>query len=266
MLRAWEPPCTLTVDYWKRSEETQLRKDAHVDAIDEAATSREDLILQTTLAHVDVALERNMFPYDCPRGIEHWTLWSREELTHIEICSFVEGWSASPDCPRQVAEWNYEENKHRSFDVPHVHCFFRFRGDEVTGGGDAVARITPVSGPVVLSPVASDNFGGGGGGGGDDDSDVCEVQVTEKGACGRGQRRARAGNEGSTADDTDDEDDARGRCSGGEQETRFAKRRRRDSELDECGDWSAREKSRADGESHSIEPSPCRSPHVAPSI
>lgn len=75
----------------------------------------------------DVAIEKNMFPYDTHNPcIEHWTLWSREELSHRRICMFVEEWCAVDPVGKEVVEWNYEENSHRSFDVPHVHVFLRF--------------------------------------------------------------------------------------------------------------------------------------------
>ncbi len=45
-------------------------------------------------------------------------------MSHSQICEFIERWSLRnrPD----VCEWNYEENTHRSIDVPHVHVFLRF--------------------------------------------------------------------------------------------------------------------------------------------
>jgi hypothetical protein len=58
-------------------------------------------------------------------SFQHWTLWSKEELTHHAICLFVERWVLRHK--PEVVEWNYEENKHRSFDVPHVHVFFRVK-------------------------------------------------------------------------------------------------------------------------------------------
>jgi uncharacterized membrane protein YgcG len=159
--RSWNPPCTLQVDYWTRTPEMQAAKDAHVDAIDAAAeaeaaairagarraggeallASREARILATTLAARDVALEPNLFPYATPPGIEHWTLWSRRELRHVEICAFVAQWCAAaddgehhlagaaaskfPQLCSPVVEWNYEDNVHRSFLLPHVHVFLR---------------------------------------------------------------------------------------------------------------------------------------------
>eukprot|EP00613_Pedinella_sp_CCMP2098_P024637 CAMPEP_0171702918 /NCGR_PEP_ID=MMETSP0991-20121206/11856_1 /TAXON_ID=483369 /ORGANISM="non described non described, Strain CCMP2098" /LENGTH=311 /DNA_ID=CAMNT_0012292301 /DNA_START=105 /DNA_END=1040 /DNA_ORIENTATION=- len=122
---SWSPPCTLEVDYWSRTPACALAKERHVAKVDSnSSISREELVLSTTLLGVDVALERNMFPYDTPEDIGHWTLWSRQEMRHVEICKFLEKWCAE-NAP-EVFEWNYEENSHRSFDVPHVHVFLRF--------------------------------------------------------------------------------------------------------------------------------------------
>jgi len=129
---AYNPPCTLRVDYWKRSPDVQRRKEDHIAHIDSGGVSREDQIYTTTLCNRDIALEENMFPYDCPRGIRHYTLWSCRELTHKQICRFIEGF-----CRRhltgQVLEWNYEENSHRSIDIPHVHVFLQFKQESRSG-------------------------------------------------------------------------------------------------------------------------------------
>jgi len=125
----WErdPPCTLTLEYWKRTPDVQRLKDLHIDRIDANWTSREDLILQTTLRDEDVVLERNMFPYDTPANITHYTLWSIDEMSHNEICRFVEHY-CQKFLPTAV-EWNYEENSHRSIGIPHVHIFIKFQDD-----------------------------------------------------------------------------------------------------------------------------------------
>lgn len=133
----WQPPCTLKVEYWARKPEIQLLKEKHTELLDRSSHSREHQILTTTpLKSQDVFLERNLFPYDTPTDIEHWTLWSTYEMRHREICCFIEDW-----CPLnhpKVVEWNYEENIHRSIDVPHVHVFFRCRREE-----SDVARRSP---------------------------------------------------------------------------------------------------------------------------
>jgi len=130
---SWEVPCTLPVEYWKRTDEVAKAKALHVESLEGLPVTREELILNTTLADGrNIALEKNYFPYDTPEFIEHWTLWSRHEMNHREICEFTTKWLVE-NLPG-VVEWNYEENVHRSFDIPHVHCFFRFRRVSKTDG------------------------------------------------------------------------------------------------------------------------------------
>ena len=46
------------------------QKEAHVDSLDELPFTREEHVLATTLKGLEIALEKNLFPYDCPPGIE----------------------------------------------------------------------------------------------------------------------------------------------------------------------------------------------------
>jgi hypothetical protein len=94
----------LPLEWWERDQECQDAKFHHVDQIDRLCSSREFLVLQTTLWKRETELERNMFPCeliccystllqcfycrlsdDTPKGIEHYTLWSRYDLTHNEV-------------------------------------------------------------------------------------------------------------------------------------------------------------------------------------
>jgi hypothetical protein len=52
----------LPLEWWERSEDCKEAKLAHVDKIDWLCSSREFLVLQTTLLEEDTALEPNMFP------------------------------------------------------------------------------------------------------------------------------------------------------------------------------------------------------------
>ncbi|CEG40800.1 uncharacterized protein PHALS_10983 [Plasmopara halstedii] len=115
------PMRTLRLEYWGRSHECLQRKWAHMEAIDKSFDSREELILATTLSNEESVLERNMFPYDTPSGIEHWTLWSRHEMKEIEIEQFVWNWLRKNAL--QVDSWNYDENMSRSIDIFHVHVY-----------------------------------------------------------------------------------------------------------------------------------------------
>ncbi|CAI5734423.1 unnamed protein product [Peronospora destructor] len=114
---------TLVVEYWDRTDECLERKWAHMDMVDRMFNSREELILATTLRHKETVLEPNMFPYDTPKGINHWTLWSRHEMNHAEIEEFVCNWIRE-NAP-QVERWNYDENLSRSIDIFHVHVYLK---------------------------------------------------------------------------------------------------------------------------------------------
>ena len=99
-----------------------MAKEAHTDKIDYLWPSREDLVLETTLAEDDTVLEPNMFPYATPEGIAHYTLWSKRDLSHDEIVHFVDSW-LSKHHP-QVRRWQYDDNSgERSILLFHVHVF-----------------------------------------------------------------------------------------------------------------------------------------------
>ena len=127
------PPATLQMDYWMRSEECTERKRAHVRAIDErdGYWGMEDHIERTVFSRGDVVLEENMFPYDTPPGISHWTLWSRREMGEAEIVRWTKSWLLrnKPAC----VSWNYDLNDNNSIDVPHYHVFIR---EPVAGEGE----------------------------------------------------------------------------------------------------------------------------------
>ena len=93
-----------------------------METIDRFCSSREKLVLLTTLCDNDTALEPNMFPYDTPDGIVHYTLWSKHDLAHYEIVSWVHAWLRAhfPLAKR----WQYDDNTgDRTFDLFHVHVF-----------------------------------------------------------------------------------------------------------------------------------------------
>jgi hypothetical protein len=151
----WNPPCSLPLKYWKRSEETQKAKDDHIDYLETLPYSREELIFQTTLSDGrEAAIEKNLFPYDCPSPIEHFTLWSREELSHRRICMFMEDWCAENNM--KVVEWNYEENLHRSFDIPHVHVFIRFEEKETPSTNEVRPELFTRSSKRAFSSIDDD--------------------------------------------------------------------------------------------------------------
>ena len=127
----WDVPCgfneaakrTLRIEYWDRTRECKERKWDHMDRIDATYDSREAWIWQSVLHEAEVVLEPNMFPYNTPKGIEHWTLWARRELTLPEVEAYVLEWIAR-ERP-EVTRWNLDENAQRSIDIYHVHIYFQ---------------------------------------------------------------------------------------------------------------------------------------------
>jgi len=61
----------------------------------------------------------------------------------------MENWAPTSD--RTVIEWNYEENSHRSFDIPHVHVFIRFEEESAIEVG-----LSPLSSKRPFSCVAKE--------------------------------------------------------------------------------------------------------------
>ena len=122
------PQCTLRLEYWMRSEEMTVKKREHVAKLDERGGyyGVEDHIEKTVFQNdpnVKVILEENMFPYECPPGVSHWTLWSREDMTGEEIQNWVHEYLMKHR--KDVVEWNYDMNDNCSVDVPHYHVFLR---------------------------------------------------------------------------------------------------------------------------------------------
>jgi len=124
---------TLKIRYWSRTQECKERKWDHMDMLDEKreelGITREDHILSTTLKGRSIHFERNMFPYDTPVDIEHWTLWGVNEMKEREIEDYVYQWIHSKDIPLagKVVEWNYDDNPERSINLFHVHVYLRIR-------------------------------------------------------------------------------------------------------------------------------------------
>lgn len=125
--------CTLRLEYWMRSEEMTAKKREHVAKLDELGGyyGVEDHIEKTVFGNdpeVNVVLEENMFPYDCPPGVSHWTLWSREDMKGEEIQEWVSEYLRKHR--KDVVEWNYDMNDNCSVDVPHYHVFLRVEDKE----------------------------------------------------------------------------------------------------------------------------------------
>jgi hypothetical protein len=114
---------TLYIEYWSRTDECKERKWDHLDEIADMYGCAEEHIFATTLKNRTAFLEPNMFPYDTPAGIEHWTLWHVRELNHEQIKQYVENW-IDANAPH-VTCWNYDDNPERSIDIFHVHVYFQ---------------------------------------------------------------------------------------------------------------------------------------------
>lgn len=112
----------LPLEWFERGEDCKDAKSYHMSKIDYYMASREDLVLLTTLCDQHTVLEKNMFPYMTPKGVEHWTLWSKYELSHVAIIKFVDDW-LSLNMPH-VRRWQYDDNSgERSISLFHVHVF-----------------------------------------------------------------------------------------------------------------------------------------------
>jgi len=122
-------PRTLKLEYYRRSEQMKKRKYRHMDWIDATFKSREKLVLKTVLNDSSIILEPNMFPYDAPPGVSHWTLWSRNWLKDEDIEHFVQGWLRR-NMP-EVIEWNFDDNMSDglSINLFHVHVYMRCNVD-----------------------------------------------------------------------------------------------------------------------------------------
>ncbi|KAG7379482.1 hypothetical protein PHYPSEUDO_008529 [Phytophthora pseudosyringae] len=114
---------TLYIEYWSRTDECKERKWDHLDEIAENYGSAEEHIFATTLKGRTAFLEPNMFPYNTPAGIEHWTLWHVKDLDHEQVKQYVENW-IDANAPH-VLRWNYDDNPERSIDIFHVHVYFQ---------------------------------------------------------------------------------------------------------------------------------------------
>merc|ERR1719263_394476 len=89
---------------------------------------RERFVLERVLKNRDVLVEPNRFPYALPPGIAHWTIWSRRDFGHKELCDYIEAWLEARK-PHNVVAWNYDDNRgRRTIGIWHVHIYFQGAG------------------------------------------------------------------------------------------------------------------------------------------
>jgi hypothetical protein len=116
----------LQIQYWERSPIDMDRKERHMDMLDQySRLNREEWILNTTLYKTNVALEPNLFPYNVPLGVFHYTLWSRTNLVDYEVEIFVEEW-LNVNKPN-ITAWAWDPSnltEGMSIELYHVHVFF----------------------------------------------------------------------------------------------------------------------------------------------
>jgi hypothetical protein len=119
------------MEFWVRTEECKELKSRHLDYIDRHYTTREDFIEDTVFCDPftgeqrDTVLEPNMFPYETPADVEHWTLWSRADMSPEEVQSWVTAWLL--DNKPDVLRWGWDDNAgDRSILWFHVHVYLQF--------------------------------------------------------------------------------------------------------------------------------------------
>merc|ERR1712192_24106 len=119
---------TLRIAQWKRDDEVMREKNKRLDWMDRVYKgNRERFVLETVLVKRDIVLEPNRYPYQLPPDLEHWTIWSKKNMDHDELCSYIEDWLKARE-PNNVLEWNYDDNRgRRTIDIWHVHIYFRGR-------------------------------------------------------------------------------------------------------------------------------------------
>jgi len=117
---------TLHIGPWKRSDDVMDRKNARLAWMDRMYRGNRELFaLDNVLKGRDIFLEPNMFPYQLPAGVVHWTLWARQEMRHTELCDYIDTWLRAR-IPHNVISWNYDDNRgRRTIDVWHVHIYFQ---------------------------------------------------------------------------------------------------------------------------------------------
>lgn len=94
-----------------------------MDTINDKSLSRKDHILAATLKGHHTMLESNMFLYEPPEGIEHWTLWSRDEMDDDEVERYLSNWMTKT--APHVLCWNFAESSSRLINLFHVHVYFQ---------------------------------------------------------------------------------------------------------------------------------------------
>lgn len=126
---------------WRRNDEVMRLKTRRLAWMDRTYRGdRERFVEECVLKSRDVLLEPNRFPYQLPPGMEHWTIWSRREFSHKELCKYVEDWLKSCE-PHNAVAWNYDDNLgRRTIGIWHVHIYFQGADGEPPDVGKSTFR------------------------------------------------------------------------------------------------------------------------------
>ena len=84
-----------------------------------------------------------MFPYECPPGVTHWTLWSRREMSPAQIVRWTKTWLRAHK--PNVTKWNFDMNDNNSVGVPRYHVFLF----EPPRGAVVATRTKPTTSPSL---------------------------------------------------------------------------------------------------------------------
>jgi len=125
---------SLRIGPWKRSDAVAKEKTVRLAWMDRKYRgNRERYVREHVMKGRDVFLEPNLFPYQLPPGMEHWTIWAERAMNHRELCKYIEKWLAARR-PHNVVSWNYDDNRaRRTIDIWHVHIYFQCDGPGLGG-------------------------------------------------------------------------------------------------------------------------------------
>jgi hypothetical protein len=117
---------TIRLGPWRRNDKVMAEKSARLAWMDRTYRgNREKFVMEHVLRRRETYLEPNRFPYQLPPGMEHWTIWSRRDYGHKELCEYIEAWLDARR-PHNVVAWNYDDNRGRkTISVWHVHIYFQ---------------------------------------------------------------------------------------------------------------------------------------------
>lgn len=117
---------TIRIGPWRRSDAVMAEKSIRLAWMDRTYRgNRERYVMEHVLRRRETYLEPNRFPYQLPPDISHWTIWSRKDFNHDQLCEYIKAWLDARK-PHNVVAWNYDDNwGRRTIAVWHVHIYFQ---------------------------------------------------------------------------------------------------------------------------------------------